>query len=79
MSKREIIQNEGSFSHYIRITKEDGSTIHIPVIDARDGMVERALGEQMIKASNRSRYMNYNHYHISHRKPLNPISNDSQL
>lgn len=79
MSKREIIQNEGSLSHYIRITKDNGVTIHVPVIDVRDGMVERALAEQILKSSNRSRYMNYNTYHMSHRKPLNSISNDSQL
>ena len=79
MSKREIIQNEGSLSHYIRVTKDNGDTVHVPVIDVRDGMVERALAEQIIKTSNRSRYMNYGMYHISHRKPLNPINNDSQL
>jgi hypothetical protein len=79
MPKREIIQNEGSLSHYIRITKDDGKVINIPVIDARDGMVERALAEQMVKESNRSKFMNYTNYHISHRKPLNPISNDTHL
>jgi hypothetical protein len=43
--------------------------VYIPVIDVRDGMAERALGEQIIKAQNRSKYINYNQYHISPKHP----------
>jgi len=63
--KPTIVQNEGQLSHYIQIENKYGQQVYVPVIDVRDGMAERALAEQVIKAQNRSKYMNYNQYHIS--------------
>ncbi len=65
MNKPTIVQNEGQLSHYIQIENKYGQPVFVPVIDVRDGMAERALAEQVIKAQNRSRYINYNQYHIS--------------
>ena len=65
MKKPQIIQNEGQLSYYIQTEDKNGQPVFIPVIDVRDGMAERALGEQIIKAQNRSRYTNYNQYHVS--------------
>jgi hypothetical protein len=39
--------------------------IYVPVVDVRDGMAERALAEQIIKATNKSKYIVYNQYHVS--------------
>ena len=59
---------EGSLSYYIQVKNKYGTTINIPVIDVRDGMAERLLAEQFLKSSNRSKYMNYNQYHVSPKK-----------
>lgn len=63
--KPQIVQSEGQLSHYIQTEDKYGQPVYIPVIDVRDGMAERALGEQIIKAQNRSRWISYNQYHIS--------------
>lgn len=55
-------------SHYRETTNKRGQKIYVPVIDVRDGMAERALAEQVLKAANRSRYMVYNQYHVSRKK-----------
>jgi hypothetical protein len=52
-------------SHYREVVNKDGQKIYVPVVDVRDGMAERALAEQIVKAANRSRYINFNEYHIS--------------
>lgn len=52
-------------SHFRETTNKYGVKIYVPVVDVRDGIVERTLAEQIIKASNRSRYMNYTEYHVS--------------
>jgi hypothetical protein len=52
-------------SYYRETTNSYGQTIYVPVVDVRDGMAERALTEQILKASNQSRYMSYNRYHVS--------------
>jgi hypothetical protein len=66
--KPTIVQNEGQLSHYIQMTNKYGEPVYIPVVDVRDGVAERALGEQIIKAQNRSRYINYNQYHFSQKQ-----------
>lgn len=58
-------QAEDQLSYYIQSQDKFGTPVYVPVIDVRDGEVERALGEQIIKAQNRSRYITYNQYHIS--------------
>ena len=66
--KPTIVQNEGQLSHYIQMTNKYGEPVYIPVVDVRDGVAERALGEQIIKAQNRSKYINYNQYHFSQKQ-----------
>lgn len=66
--KPTIVQNEGQLSHYIQMTNKYGEPVYIPVVDVRDGIAERALGEQILKAQNRSRYINYNQYHFSQKQ-----------
>jgi len=61
---------EDKYSHYRQsIPKRPGGAIsNVPVIDVRDGLAERMLAESMRKASNRSKYMNYNQYNLSPKK-----------
>ena len=63
--KTTINQQEGQLSYYIQTTNKYGQPVNIPVVDARDGMAERILGEQIIKAQNKSKYITYNQYHES--------------
>jgi hypothetical protein len=73
MKKPEIITvEEGKLSHYIRMYRADGTPVHIPVIDVTDGIAERMLGESIIKASQRSKWINYNQYHVS-KKPIKQL------
>lgn len=65
MKQPQVVQSEGQLSHYIQSQDKFGQPVYVPVIDVRDGEVERALAEQVIKAQNRSRYTTYNQYHIS--------------
>jgi hypothetical protein len=60
-------QQESQLSYYLQTTNKYGEPVNIPVIDVRDGLAERMLGEQFIKSSNRSKYITYNEYHISHK------------
>lgn len=58
-------------SHY-RISKNKyGQTIAVPVVDVRDGIAYRMTAYQMIAASNRSKYINYNQYHQSRKQYKN--------
>jgi hypothetical protein len=61
-------KQEDQLSYYIQTTNRFGQPVNIPVIDVRDGLAERLLGEQFIKSSNRSKYMSYNEYHISRKQ-----------
>lgn len=67
---KEVREGE-SLSYYIQTQNKYGQPINIPVIDVRDGLAERMLGEQIIKAQNRSRFIAYNRYHESPRKTNN--------
>lgn len=69
MAPQTINQQDGQLSHYIQTTNKYGQPVNIPVVDVRDGIAERKLAEHFIKSSNRSRFMNYNAYHISPKKP----------
>ena len=64
-------QEQTPLSHYIQTTDKYGRPVNIPVIDVRDGLAERMLAESIVKATNRSKYMNYTEYHISHKKAQN--------
>lgn len=63
---------EDLLSHYRVVKNKYGMEVGVPVVDVRDGLAYRLMAYQMIKASNRSRYMNYNQYHTS-RKPKQQI------
>lgn len=56
-------------SHYREATNKYGQVIYVPVVDVRDGMAERALAMQILKAANRSKYINFSEYHVSKKKP----------
>lgn len=67
-------------SHYRETVNKYGQKIMVPVIDVRDGIAERLTAYQMIKAANRSKYIQYNEYHKPRKfKKLNDINNDSQM
>jgi hypothetical protein len=55
-------------SHYRETVNQYGQIIQVPVVDVRDGVAERLVAMQMIKASNRSKYIQYNEYHRSHKQ-----------
>jgi len=59
-------------SYYRETTNKYGQKIQVPIIDVRDGIVERMIAMQMIKATNRSKFINYTEYHRS-RKPQTQI------
>jgi len=63
----EIEPIEGHFSHYRVTTNKYGMQVRVPVIDVRDGVVERITALHMESMSKRSKYMNYNEYHRSHK------------
>lgn len=73
MNKPQVVQSEGQLSHYIQSQDKFGQHVYVPVIDVRDGIAERQLAEQIIRAQNRSRYMNYNQYHISPKKEIKSL------
>lgn len=55
-------------SHYRITTNKYGQQIAVPVVDVRDGLAYRLMAYDMVKVSNRSKYINYNEYHRSHKK-----------
>jgi hypothetical protein len=59
---------EELLSHYRVVKNKYGMEVGVPVVDVRDGLAYRLLAYQMIKASKRSKWINYNQYHQS-RKP----------
>jgi hypothetical protein len=67
----EPTKNEERLSHYLEIDDKYGRIIQVPVIDVRDGVVERMIANQMLKAGNRSKHINYNEYHMSHKPKTN--------
>lgn len=66
-------QQTEPLSYYITRYDKYGRQINIPVIDVRDGIGERMLAMAIMKATNRSKYITYNEYHVS-RKPVNNLS-----
>ena len=58
-------------SHYREAINKYGQKIQVPIIDVRDGVVERLMAEQMSKATNRSKYITYTEYHRSHKSKTN--------
>jgi hypothetical protein len=55
-------------SHYRETVNQYGQLIQVPVVDVRDGIAERLVAMQMIKNSNRSKYIQYNEYHVSRKQ-----------
>lgn len=68
-------EEQESLSHYKQTNDKHGRQINIPVIDVRDGIGERMLVQAIIKASNSSKHIVYNQYHVS-RKPVNNLSGE---
>ena len=66
-------QQTEPLSYYITRYDKYGRPINIPVIDVRDGIGERMLAMAIMKATNKSRYITYNEYHVS-RKPVKNLS-----
>lgn len=66
-------QQTEPLSYYITRYDKYGRQINIPVIDVRDGIGERMLAMAIMKATNKSRYITYNEYHVS-RKPVKNLS-----
>lgn len=58
-------------SHYRNAYNKYGQVISVPVIDVRDGVVERLIGTQMAKQK-QSRYIPFNRYHVSYKKDKTP-------
>ena len=59
------MENQEQLSHYRETANKYGQIVYVPVVDVRDGVAERALAMQILKASNRSKYMNLTEYHLS--------------
>jgi len=57
-------------SHYRISTNKYGQQVAVPVVDVRDGIAYRVMAYNMSKASNKSKYMNYNQYHVSPKKRI---------
>ena len=55
-------------SHFRETKNKYGQTVYVPVVDVRDGLAERALAMQILKAANKSMYINFSEYHISKKK-----------
>ena len=67
------VEEQQPLSHYITRYDKYGRPVHIPVVDVRDGIGERMLALAIMKASQSSKYIKYNEYHVS-RKPVNNLS-----
>lgn len=63
-----VFADEEKGSHYIQRKDQYGRPINIPVLDVRDGIAERMLAMSIIKATNRSKYITYNEYHVSRKQ-----------
>lgn len=62
---------EGKLSHYRVSYNKWNQKILVPVVDVRDGIVERMVAESIIKSANRSMYISYNQYHQSRKTKTN--------
>jgi len=56
---------EEILSHYRVVVNGDGLEVGVPVVDVRDGLAYMIMAMTMEKASNRSKWINYNQYHQS--------------
>lgn len=70
---RYLVSDDGEqlLSHYRITHNKYGQEVAVPVVDVRDGIAYRIMAYNMKKASGRSKYMNYNQYHQSHKKQTN--------
>ena len=59
---------EQALSHFRETKNKYGQMVYVPVVDVRDGLAERALAMQILKAANKSMYINFSEYHISKKK-----------
>lgn len=63
-----VTSEDSALSYYIQTSDKYGNPINIPVIDVRDGAAERALANQFVRGNNRSKFINYNEYHVSRKR-----------
>jgi len=70
METRKITQDGEAdlLSHYRIVRNQFGQEFGVPVVDVRDGIAYRMMGQQMLKSNNRSKHMNYSRYNESQRK-----------
>jgi len=68
-------EQQEKFSHYRTSINRWGQESKVPVIDVRDGIVERMIAERILKSNNRSKYITYNEYHT----PKTNKSNDLRM
>lgn len=61
------IEQQEKLSHYRTSINGWGQEVKVPVIDVRDGIVERLIAEKMSKSANRSMYITYSEYQHSHK------------
>ncbi len=62
-------EQEQALSHFRETKNKYGQRVYVPVVDVRDGLAERALAMQILKAANKSKYINFSEYHVSKKKP----------
>jgi len=63
--ENQSLDDQTQLSYFRETVNKYGQKIYVPVVDVRDGEAERALATQILKASNQSKYMRYNQYHVS--------------
>ncbi len=56
---------EEILSHYRVVVNGAGEEVGVPVVDVRDGLAYVIMAMGIEKASNRSKWINYNQYHQS--------------
>lgn len=68
---QQFLQDENNndlLSHYRIAYDKYERKIAVPVIDVRDGITYRVMANNILRNSNRSKYMTYNQYHQSPKK-----------
>jgi len=64
---KHLMSDEGEqlLSHYRISYNKYGQEIAVPVVDVRDGIAYRLMAMDMERSNGRSKYINYNEYHVS--------------
>jgi hypothetical protein len=64
---KQLTSEEGEplLSHYRINYNKYGQEVAVPVVDVRDGIAYRLMAMDMDRSNKRSKYTNYNEYHVS--------------